>query len=290
MSALANSPVSPSWRQALADAAAAVGERDARLIVGHVAEWTPAELITHADEPVNAKCQASIDQRVARRQAGEPLQYVLGAWGFRQLDLFIDRRVLIPRPETEWVVEVALAALRQLRVNDDAALVVDLGTGSGAIALSIAQEVPDAQVWATDASQDALDVARFNLVGLGQAAAGRVELKHGDWYAALPDALKGMITVVVSNPPYVKDTDLLPPEVERWEPAAALRSGPDGLDDIRRIVFAAPDWLARPGALVLEHAPDQASAIQELMRAAGAEAVSTHNDLVDRPRCTVGKW
>ncbi|MEY2473967.1 MAG: release factor glutamine methyltransferase [Actinomycetota bacterium] len=279
-----------TWQQAIADATAVVGARDARLIVGHVAGWTSAELIAHGDEPVNAKCQASIDHRVARRKDGEPLQYVLGSWGFRQLDLFLDRRVLIPRPETEWVVEVALAALRQLRVNDDAALVVDLGTGSGAIALSIAKEVPDAQVWATDASSDALDVARLNLIGMGQAAVGRVELKHGDWYAALPDALKGMITLLVSNPPYVKDTDHLPPEVEQWEPAAALRSGPDGLDDIRRIVFAAPDWLARPGALVVEHAPDQGETIQQLMRAAGAEATSTHKDLVDRPRCTVGKW
>jgi release factor glutamine methyltransferase len=279
-----------TWTQAIADASAVVGSRDARLIVGHVAEWSSAELIAHGDEAVNAKCQASIDQRVARRAAGEPVQYVLGSWGFRQLDLYIDRRVLIPRPETEWVVEVALAALRALRYTDEAPTVLDLGTGSGAIALSIAKEVPDAHVWATDASADALEVARLNLIGMGQAAIGRVDLNHGDWFAALPDALMGMATLVVSNPPYVRDTDALPPEVEQWEPAAALRSGPDGLDDIRRIVAAAPQWLARPGALVLEHAPDQGDAIQQLMRAAGAEDVSTHNDLVGRPRCTVGKW
>ncbi|HVV37876.1 MAG TPA: peptide chain release factor N(5)-glutamine methyltransferase [Acidimicrobiales bacterium] len=279
-----------TWNEAIAAAARVVGERDARLIVGHVADWNAAELIAHGDEVVNAKCQASIDQRVERRRAGEPLQYVLGAWGFRQLDLYVDRRVLIPRPETEWVVEVALAALRALRYTNEAPTVVDLGTGSGAIALSIAKEVPDAHVWATDASADALEVARLNLIGLGQAAIGRVDLKHGDWFDALPDALMGMITLVVSNPPYVRTTDALPAEVADWEPASALVAGHDGLDDIRRIVAATPDWLARPGALVVEHAPDQGDAIQQLMRAGGAEDVSTHNDLVGRPRCTVGKW
>jgi release factor glutamine methyltransferase len=280
-----------TWQQALTDATAIVGSRDARMIVGHVADWSPAELVTHADEPVNAKCQASIDARVERRAAGEPLQYVLGSWGFRRLDLFVDRRVLIPRPETEWVVEVATAAINALRHSDgDAPLVVDLGTGSGAIGLALAQEVPDAHVWLTDASPDALDVARLNLIGMGQAAVGRVELREGDWFSALPDALMGMISVVVSNPPYVRYTDALPPEVDQWEPAAALRSGPDGLDDIRRIIAAAPQWLARPGALVVEHAPDQGDTVQALARAAGAEETSTHPDLVGRPRCTVAKW
>ncbi|MDP1793507.1 MAG: peptide chain release factor N(5)-glutamine methyltransferase [Acidimicrobiales bacterium] len=279
-----------TWNMALAEAIAVVGERDARLIVGHVADWTPSELAVHGDEPINAKCQASIDARVERRSAGEPLQYVLGSWGFRRLDLYVDRRVLIPRPETEIVVEIALAALRALRVDGDPPLIVDLGTGSGAIALSIADEVPDANVWATDASADALDVARLNLIGLGQRAVGRVDLKHGDWFGALPDALQGMITLVVSNPPYVKDHDPLPPVITEWEPMSALRAGADGLDDIAHIVAEAPRWLARPGALVLEHAPDQGDKIQAMAKAAGAEDVSTHNDLTGRPRCTVAKW
>ncbi len=279
-----------SWREAIDAAAERVGARDARLIVGHVTEWKPAELALHGDEPVNGKCQASIDTRVDRRLKGEPLQYVLGSWGFRHLDLFVDKRVLIPRPETEVVVEVALAALRALRVAGDAPLVVDLGTGSGAIALSLATEVSDAHVWATDASADALEVARLNLIGLGQAAAGRVELRVGDWFDALPNALMGMVTLVVSNPPYVRDDDALPAEVADWEPVRALRAGPEGLDDIERIVRAAPEWLARPGALVLEHAADQGDAATALCHAAGAEIVSTHPDLVGRPRCTVAKW
>lgn len=279
-----------SWNDALAEATEHVGSRDARLIVGHVAEYSPAELIAHGDEPCNAKCLASIESRVQRLLAGEPLQYVLGAWGFRQLDLFVDRRVLIPRPETEQVVDIALAALRALRVDGDAPLVVDLGCGSGAIGLSIAKEVVDANVWMTDRSADALEVARLNLIGQGQATVGRVDLKHGDWFAALPDALQGMITLIVTNPPYVKDTDPLPPVITDWEPATALFAGTDGLDDIRRIVAEAPAWLARPGAIVIEHAPDQGDAIQALATAAGASDVSTHPDLVGRPRCTVAKW
>jgi release factor glutamine methyltransferase len=279
-----------TWTEATVEAAGAVGGRDARLIVGHIADWTPAELAAHGDEAVNAKCQASIDARVARRLAGEPLQYVLGSWGFRSLDLYVDRRVLIPRPETEVVVEVAMAALRALRVDGDAPLVVDLGTGSGAIALSLAKEVPDLNVWATDASADALEVARLNLIGQGQATAGRVDLKLGEWFAALPDALMGMITLVASNPPYVRDSDVLPAEVADWEPASALRAGPKGLDDIERIVADAPKWLARPGALVLEHAIDQGDEVVALMTAAGAQDVSTHLDLTGRPRCTVGRW
>ena len=286
-----NSPVTTrTWRAALNDAAAVLGDRDARLIVGHVSGWSPAELVSHADEAVNAKLQASIDTRVARRKAGEPVQYVLGSWGFRQLDVFVDRRVLIPRPETEIVVEVALAALRALRVEGDAPLVVDLGTGSGAIGLSIAKEVADASVWLTDASSEALDVARLNLIGLGQATVGRVDLKQGDWFDALPDALRGMVTLVVSNPPYVCDDEQLPSEVDDWEPSSALRSGPRGLDAIERIVAEAPAWLTRPGALVIEHAPDQGEAVQALMTNAGAETVSTHQDLAGRLRCTVGKW
>ena len=285
-----NSPVTSNWRDALAAAAKVVGDRDARLIVGHVADWTPAELALHSDEPVNDKLQASIDGRVGRRASGEPLQYVLGSWGFRTLDLYVDRRVLIPRPETETVVEVALAALRALRSDGDRPTVVDLGTGSGAIALSIAKEVPDSHVWATDASPDAIEVARLNLIGLGQAAAGRVDLKLGNWFDALPGALMGMITLVVTNPPYVGAGETLPAEVEEWEPVAALRSGERGLDAIEQIVAAAPRWLGRPGALVLEHAPDQAEEITRMAKTAGAEAVSTHPDLVGRPRCTVAKW
>src|SRR5581483_11962387 len=153
---------------------------------------------------------------VERRAAGEPLQYVLRRWGFRTLDLLVDPRVLIPRPETEVVVEVAIRELR--RIDSRRPLVADLGTGSGAIALSIAVEVPDARVWATDASADALAVARANLAGIGSPAAKRVRIEQGSWFDALPAAFRGQFDVVVSNPPYIAAHEDLPPEVVDWEP------------------------------------------------------------------------
>jgi release factor glutamine methyltransferase len=216
---------------------------------------------------------------LARRVAGEPLQYVIGSWGFRTLDLFVDRRVLIPRPETELVAEAAIDELKRL----GGTLAVDLGTGSGAIALSIAVEVPTAEVWGVDRSGPALEVARATLVGIGRPAR-RVRLVEGDWFTGLPDELKGTIAVVVSNPPYVAHTDPLPAEVAEWEPTEALLAGADGLDDIRRIVADAPDWLARPGALVVECAPAQATTVAELATEAGFDEVSIRHDYTGRER------
>jgi release factor glutamine methyltransferase len=224
---------------------------------------------------------------VARRRAGEPLQYAIGGWGFRGLDLFLDRRVLIPRPETEHVVEVARAELRRLAVQTP--LVVDLGTGSGAIALSIAQEVGGAHVWGTDVAADALAVARANLAGLGGRAAGRVRLAEGSWFDALPETLRGAVHLLVSNPPYIAADEELPPEVEDWEPVRALRAGTTGYEAIEVIVAGAPAWLTRPGALVVEIAPHQAARASELARAAGFGHVEVHEDLQRRPRALVGR-
>src|SRR5689334_12274015 len=145
---------------------------------------------------------------VDRRAAGEPLQYVLGSWGFRSLDVHVDRRVLIPRPETEVVVERALEVIDAV----GARTVVDLGTGSGVIALSIAMERAAVTVWATDASPDALDVTRANLAGVGRPGT-RVRVAQGEWFDALPRELAGGVDVVVSNPPYVAESDVLPVEV-----------------------------------------------------------------------------
>ena len=167
-----------------------------------------------------------VEGMVDRRRRGEPLQYVLGIWSFRRLELVVDRRVLIPRPETETVVDVALAELRLLGVGQP--LVVDLGTGSGAIAISVALEVPAARVWGTDRSEDALAVARANLSGMGGRVAPRVRLAAGDWFEALPDELRGRVDLVVANPPYVGDDEVLPAEVADWEPAGALFAGPTG--------------------------------------------------------------
>jgi release factor glutamine methyltransferase len=220
---------------------------------------------------------------VERRAAGEPLQYVLGRWGFRTLDVHVDSRVLIPRPETEIVVEHALGVIDTL----DARLAVDLGTGSGVIAMSLAVERPRLAVWGTDASDAALDVARANLAGIGRAAT-RVRLERGDWFDALPQELAGTIDVIVSNPPYVAAGDPLPPEVSDWEPLEALIAGPTGLEAIERILSAAPSWLRPTGAVVLEIGETQAE--QALGLAAPLfDATEVRVDLVGRPRVLVAR-
>lgn len=275
------------WRELLDEATARLGSKlDARRIVERAGGFEGAAFHAGLDEPVTTRALAFFDSMVERRAAGEPLQYVVGAWGFRTLDLYIDRRVLIPRPETEQVVEAALAELRTLEAPEP--IVVDLGTGSGAIALSVAVEVPDAQVWATDASPDALAVARANLAGIGRAAA-RVRLEEGDWFAALPGLLVGRINLVISNPPYVADDEVLPTEVADWEPASALFSGPTGLESIERILTDAPRWLARPAAAVLEIAPHQADAAVALAHHAGFVDALVKPDLAGLPRALVAR-
>ncbi|MEM7276048.1 MAG: peptide chain release factor N(5)-glutamine methyltransferase [Actinomycetota bacterium] len=233
---------------------------------------------------------ASFDAMVARRCDGEPLQYVLGAWGFRRLDLLVDRRVLIPRPETEMVAEAALAELDRVAATEGPAqrpVVADLGTGSGAIGLSVALERPGTPVWLTDASADALAVARANLAGLGTAG-GRVTLAHGDWFDALPIDLVGSLAVVVANPPYVADRNDLEAQVADWEPLSALLADDRGLAHLFHLVDGAPGWLLGEGALVLEMAPDQVEAVAA--RAAERFAtVDTIIDLAERPRGIVAR-
>lgn len=236
-----------------------------------------------ASEPATVRSHHHWRLMLERRERGEPLQYVLERWSFRTLELFVDRRVLIPRPETESVVDTVLE--EHTRVGGP---VVDLGTGSGAIALSVAVERPGTEVWGVERSADALAVARANCTGLGRRA-GSVRLVEGSWFDPLPDALVGEVGVLVSNPPYVADGDSLPPLVEDWEPADALRAGADGLDDIRLIVGDALRWLAPGGALVVEHAPDQAETVRSLAVAAGFAHVRTGTDLAGRDRHLVAR-
>jgi release factor glutamine methyltransferase len=253
-----------------------------------------------------------------RRSTGEPLQYVLGRWPFRSLDLKVDRRVLIPRPETEEVVGVALAELRRARASsgpDDLAghdptagaspgpVCVDLGTGAGGIALSLATEGgtvgPGLEVWATDRSSAALDVARDNLHNLGQSdptAASRVRLVEGSWFDALPAELAGHVDLVVSNPPYVAESEYpdLDPVVRRWEPRAALvaargAGGVGGMAAIEAVIAGAPRWLRRTGAIVVEIAPSQARPSIEAARRAGFSHMTTEQDLSGRPRMLVAR-
>ncbi len=278
-----------TWRELLAETTERLGsELDARRIVEHAAGRSAAELALGLDEPATTRAVAHLDAMVERRAGGEPLQYVVGRWGFRQLELYVDRRVLIPRPETEVVAGVAVDELRALAPRGRRRVAVDLGTGSGAIALALAWEVEGVEVWGVDRSADALAVARANLAGLGGPAA-RVRLVEGSWYEALPPELCGRVDVIVANPPYVAEGDELPREVADWEPAAALVAGPTGLECLAEIVAGAPGWLARPGALVCELAPHQAAAAADLARAAGFGHVEVRSDLTGRERVLLAR-
>lgn len=274
------------WATVVREAAAELARVGVAAAPDREAAWLAEEAAADLDGPVTTRALAHFDAMLARRVAGEPVQYVLGHWAFRSLDLLVDRRVLIPRPETEVVAGVAIDELRRLGGRT----AVDLGTGSGAIALAIASELPGVtEVWGVDASADALAVARANLAGLGRAAP-RVRLVEGDWFDALPGELRGAVDVVVSNPPYVASADELPPAVADWEPASALLAGEDGLDDVRRIVQGAPAWLRRPGSLVVELAPTQASAALELAAAAGFDSARIGHDLTARERYLVARF
>lgn len=278
-----------AWRQVVADATERLGHaREARWMAEVVSGWDAAALLSHGDEPITVGQMARLDAMVQRRLGGEPLQYVLGSWGFRGLDLAVDRRVLIPRPETEVIVDVVLAELDARGAAHHEVRALDLGTGSGAIALSIAVERVRARVWATDASPDALAAAAANLAGLGRSGA-RVTLLSGSWYEALPDELEGTFDVVVSNPPYVALDDVLPAEIADWEPVMALRSGADGLEDLRQVVNGAPRWLAPGGSLVVEHGDRQGDAVEALAAGAGLDESRAVADLAGRRRGLVAR-
>lgn len=248
--------------------------------------------MTGLDEPAAPRDVRRLGEMVSRRRWGEPLQYVIGSWAFRGVVLIVDRRVLIPRPETEEVVDVALMELGRLRAATGRAplVVADLGTGSGAIALSMAKEASDIRMWATDRSSEALGVARANLAGLGGPAT-RVRLAQGSWFDALPSQLRGRLSLVVANPPYVSAFEMgeLPEEVARYEPRQALLAGPTGLEALEEIVREAPPWLALPGSLVLEVAPHQADHLAERAHRAGFAAVEVRPDMAGRPRVLVGR-
>lgn len=271
------------WRELRDTAARRLGDaRDATRLVEEASGLDAAALVLALDSDASVVAVRRFEAMLERRAAGEPLQYVLGRWGFRRLDLFVDRRVLIPRPETEFVTAVALAELDRIGGR----LAVDLGTGSGAIALSLALERPAVEVLATDVSQDALAVASANLAGIGGAGA-RVRLLHGSWYDALPASAVGAVDLVVSNPPYVAESDELPDDVRAWEPADALVAGPTGLEAISVIVEGAFGWLRPGGALVVELAPHQADRAIALATAAGFVDARVEPDLTGRPRVLV---
>jgi release factor glutamine methyltransferase len=273
-------------------------DTEARWMIEEVSGMDASEQVVEAERLATRRATGELEGLLERRAAGEPLQYVLGSWGFCGLDLLVDRRVLIPRPETESVVQHAIAEVERLGERVGKAdpwggalthyAVADLGTGSGAIALALAAALPDAEVWATDVSEDALAVAQANLAGAGTNAA-RVRIAPGSWFAALPETLRGALLLVVANPPYVAEGEELPRVVRDWEPASALVSGPTGLEALEHLVDEAPAWLDPAGTLVLELAPHQGDAIAARAEAAGFAEVLLRYDLTGRIRTLIAR-
>lgn len=282
------SPGTVTWMELLAETTALLDDpQHARWICETATSSTPDEFRAMLSDDSTERAVGHLDAMVARARSGEPIQYVLGSWGFRHLDLAVDERVLIPRPETEMLAEVAIDLARSFVPTRT---VLDLGTGSGAIGLSMAHELPvdGTEVWLTDASPDALAVARANLAGIGRGA-GNVRVVEGSWFEAVPSDER--FDVIVSNPPYVaigsSDAAAI---VTEWEPSNALFAGPDGLDDLRHIVNEAPGWLRSGGWLAVEHGFDQGDAVVALFRAAGFVDVETRRDLAGLDRIGIGRY
>jgi release factor glutamine methyltransferase len=282
-----------SVREALGaaiDALAAAGVEDPRLdaelLLGEAMGCERATLIAEPAMDVPAPAARTFGEMVRRRLRREPVAYIVGRKGFRGIELAVDPRVLVPRPETELLVEVALER-RPGRV-------LDVGTGSGAIALAVADELPECEVTATDTSLAALEVARANAARLGLA--DRVRFVAGTWPAEPGDGWEGGFDLVLANLPYIPDGDrpTLQPEVRDWEPREALLAGPDGLDAIRALLAECGRAFNRyanesSATLALEVGEGQAPAVAELMRVAGFGSIETRRDLAAIERVVVGE-
>jgi len=255
-----------------------VARLEAQLLLLHVLGRTAQErawLLAHDDQALAGTEQQAWREALARRLSGEPLPYITGWAAFYGLDLQVDARVLCPRADTETLVDWALALL------PPEARVIDLGTGSGAIALALKHQRPDVQMHARDLIDYAIAVAQANAQRLGLELA----FSQGSWLQGLTETFDA----IVSNPPYIADAD--PHLVAlRHEPLQALTSGPDGLDDLRAIITQAPAFLNPGGWLLLEHGYDQAAAVRQLLRAKGFVDVQSRRDLAGVERCSGGCW
>jgi len=268
---------------ALANAGVPDPEVDAELLVGFVlgAGRGRVQALVVRESEVAAEDVRRVRELAARRATREPLQHITGVAPFRSLELAVGPGVFVPRPETEQVVQFAIDALRAVPSAEPVG--VDLGTGSGAIALAMATEVPHARVYAVEKSPEAFAWTRRNVESVG---APNLQAVLGDLADALPE-LDGTVDVVISNPPYVPD-DAIPrdPEVRLFDPAVALYGGADGLDIVRVISGVARRLLRPGGTLVLEHGELQGAQIRELLTADGWRAAATHRDLTTRDRAT----
>lgn len=268
-------------RHLLAEAARRIGERtDAEMLLLHLVRKPRSWLIAHADDALDTDLQAAYLALVERRANGEPVAYIIGLRGFWSLELEVTPATLIPRPETELLVELALQRIPLGSVVH----IADLGTGSGAIALAVACERPQARIIATDASAAALQVARRNALRL---KLGNLDFIQGDWLAPLASH---RFALILSNPPYIEAGD---PHLGRgdlrFEPSSALASGSEGLDDIHQIVDAALACLEPGGWLLFEHGWNQGVAARRRLEAAGYSGVFTAQDLEQRDRVSGGR-
>ena len=273
----------PTIRTALVNAknelkdTSSTADLDARVLLQHCLDKDLAWVMSRADEPLNQKHDECFNKYIQRRQQGEPVAYITGWKEFWSLILAVNEKVLIPRPETEHLVERALAHIPQ----DERQRVADLGTGSGAIGLAIAKERPLCDIVATDVSPTALEVAAANADRL---AANNIRFILNDWFDALA---KHTFDLIVCNPPYVADDD---PGFERgalaYEPAQALEAGPDGLDALSVITALAGKYLRRNGWLVLEHGATQAEQVGQMLGRAGFEKIACYRDYAGQPRVT----
>ncbi len=281
-----------------------------------IAYWLTEELIGYSSTEVvldpgiclTTTQSAILSEAIDRIRGLEPLQYVIGKWSFRGIELACDRRALIPRPETEIVAEAAIDRVAEAaidRTHGESLLVADLGTGSGAIALSIASEINqrypevDISVVATDISYDALELARENMELIARLQPKMTELislRHGSWYEALPAEAKGRFSVIVSNPPYISRNQWngLESTVKEHEPEIALVGGDSGIECYRHLIDGAPQWLMPNGCIVLEIDPSQAGIVADMAAVAGFQDIAVKEDLCGRPRVLIasglGAW
>ena len=278
-------PLSLTLQDALAQAQAqGLARIDAQLLLLHALgrpDASRAWLLAHNSDALPSDTHTRFVALCQRRAAGEPVAYLTGRKEFYGLPLHVDARVLDPRPDTETLVDWALEAIAPQTDSLRPPRILDLGTGSGAIALALQSQRPDAQVLAVDTSADALAVAQANAERLGLT----VRFQQGNWL----QGVEGMFDAIVSNPPYIASAD---PHLAALthEPLQALASGTDGLDGIRTIVTQAPAHLTPGGWLLLEHGHDQADAVQALLLAQGFVQVQSRNDLAGIARCTGGVW
>jgi release factor glutamine methyltransferase len=268
--------------------ASTTAQSDAEELVSRLLDVNRVDLQMRRDEPMAPELWQKLDSWLRRRVAGQPVQYITGRAAFRSLDLAVDGSVLIPRPETEQLVEAVIGVLRDELMRWSAPRVLDLGTGSGAIALSLAREWPQAVVTASDASADALATAQGNAAALGLE--GRVRFVQGNWFDAIePDE---RFEIVVSNPPYIAtiEQDLLPADVRDHEPPQALFSGETGLESLREIIDEAPRHLVADGLLALELAEMRAREVAAWLEGAHDwRDVDLRDDLSGRPRVLLAR-